>query len=755
MSPRRSLSFLFALSAIALGTQMSHASLIAHWPLDTDAGDSTGNGFNGTVVGGTVNFGGAGANANTGSSASFPDNGHIDVPFDAALNPESFTVALWANADSTAGFASPITSRDDVTGVSVWGFVLYNNSDGNWDFWTGGGGPSGSWDRNIGPAVTLDTWTHVAISYDALTGTKSLWVNGVAEATDIFADQYLPNGSVEMEDLHIGAGADPGDTFFFGGSIDDIGLWDEALDEATIQSIMMNGISSGLPDPTLSVSNPVDLALDGTVQQFPITITNIGASQNLTVSAATFTGDPNFSVVSLPGIIPAGGNDDLTIEFDPAGSNGAFEADLEITSNDGLNPVRTITVRGNIHDPMLVADATLDFGTSTTASLTVTNDGATRALNLNSVSLSGDTANFGVTNFPPSIPALGGSGTIEIAFDAKGGEGTFRAILTINSNDPIEPNFAVGLVATVSFSNPLVAWWPLDADGTDASGNGFDGTIVGAPIVAPGANGTTGGSLEFDGGTTRIDVPYDAALNPDDFTVTLWANADTTAGFASPITSRDDVAGPITHGYVLYNNSGGAWDFWTGDGDAGWDTLAGPPVAIATWSHLAITYDSATDVKTLYLDGDVVATDNVPQSGVAQYVKNGTIETEDLHIGAGQDDGNNFWFDGKIDDVALFRTALSEAEIESIMASGVAGFIGATQLFQMLPLEFGPGPGQITVSWTSQNGAKYALDRSSDMTTNSWEELDDDIDSSGEITTFLDSSPPPGAKRLYYRARRL
>ena len=754
MSPKRTLPLLFALSAIAFSPQMSRASLVAHWPLDTDAADSTGNGYNGAVVAGTVDFGGPGANANTGSSASFPDNGHIDVPFDAALNPESFTVALWANADSTAGFASPITSRDDVTGVSVWGFVLYNNSDGNWDFWTGGGGPSGSWDRNIGPAVTLNTWTHLAISYDALTGTKSLWVNGVAEATDIFADQYLPNGSVEMEDLHIGAGADLGDNFFFGGSIDDIGLWDEALDEATIQSIMMNGISSGLPDPTLSVSNPVDLALDGTVQQFPITITNNGANEDLTVSAATFTGDPNFSVQSLPGTIPPGGNDDLTIEFDPAGSNGAFEADLEITSNDELNPVRTITVRGSIHDPMLVAATTLDFGTSTTASLTVTNDGASRALNFASFSLSGDTGNFGLANAPLTIPP-GGSDTIDIAFDAKGGEGTFRATLTINSNDPIEPNFTVELVANVPFSNPLVAWWPLDADGTDASGNGFDGTLIGTPLQAPGANGTTGGSLEFDGGTTRIDVAYDEALNPDDFTVTLWANADTTAGFASPITSRDDVAGPITHGYILYNNSGGNWDFWTGDGDAGWDTLAGSPVATGTWSHLAITYDSATDVKTLYLDGDVVATDNIPQSGVTQYVKNGTIETEDLHIGAGQDDGNNFWFDGKIDDVALFRTALSEAEIESIMASGVAGFIGATELFQMLPLVFGPEPGQITVSWTSQNGAKYALDRSSDMTTDSWEELDDDIDSTGEITTFLDTSPPAGAQRLYYRARRL
>ena len=90
-----------------------NAELVAHFPLDTDASDASGNGYNGSVVGGTVNFGQPGANGNTGSSAAFPDNGHIDVPFNSALNPASYTVTLWANASSTNGFASPITSRDD------------------------------------------------------------------------------------------------------------------------------------------------------------------------------------------------------------------------------------------------------------------------------------------------------------------------------------------------------------------------------------------------------------------------------------------------------------------------------------------------------------------------------------------------------------------------------------------------------------------------------------------------------------------
>ena len=229
----------------------SSGALVAHYPLDTDASDASGNGNDGAVVGGVVNFGQAGANANTGSSAAFPDNGHIDVPFNSALNPASFSVTLWANASSTGGFASPITSRDDVNaGVSTHGFILYNDNGGNWSFWTGDGNPG--WDTMVGGAVATNAWTHVALTFDAGTDTKSIWINGALAASETAAAQYSPNGTVEFEGLHIGSGADDGNSFFFGGNIDDVAIWDEALDQATIQLIKDNGVAAvaAIPEPT-------------------------------------------------------------------------------------------------------------------------------------------------------------------------------------------------------------------------------------------------------------------------------------------------------------------------------------------------------------------------------------------------------------------------------------------------------------------------------------------------------------------------
>ena len=233
----------FVLSVFAL-IPTADAELVAYWPLDTDAEDVVG-GYDGFTSGGVV-FGAEGAAAHSGSAAEFNGTSStITVPYATALNPGSFTVAMWANADSVAGFASAITSRDDDSD-SVNGYIIYNDSAGRWNFWTGGGGPSGSWPQLPGPPVQIGSWTHLAISYDAGSQTMRLHVNGALERSASGAGLYSPNGP-QTEDLHIGSGADNGRQFYFDGLLDDVGLWDEALTTARIQEVMNNGIPEGAP----------------------------------------------------------------------------------------------------------------------------------------------------------------------------------------------------------------------------------------------------------------------------------------------------------------------------------------------------------------------------------------------------------------------------------------------------------------------------------------------------------------------------
>ncbi|MEJ6578169.1 MAG: hypothetical protein QNL33_10985 [Akkermansiaceae bacterium] len=338
-----------------------------------------------------------------------------------------------------------------------------------------------------------------------------------------------------------------------------------------------------------------------------------------------------------------------------------------------------------------------------------------------------------------------------------------------NKNDTDDDGFADNLEITKgtdpnnAASKPtakLVAWWPLDVDGTDASGNGFDGTVVGTLIPSPGANGNTGGSLEFGGSSTLIDVDFAAALNPESFTVTLWVNAKTAGGYASPITSRDDFqAGVSTHGYILYKDPSGNWNFWTGDGNPGWDQLVASPVVTETWTHMAISYDAATNTKKIWINGVLAGSEEIPPPGAIQYSPNGTVEMEKLHIGAGADLGNNFFFDGKIDDVALFDAALLQSDIQAIMANGVGAFTGAGNPFRILSIVLSLEADQATISWASQPRAIYAIDRTADLAAassegGSWDELSDSEQSQGEVSSYTDAIPE-GSTRLFYRVRKV
>ena len=253
----------------------------------------------------------------------------------------------------------------------------------------------------------------------------------------------------------------------------------------------------------------------------------------------------------------------------------------------------------------------------------------------------------------------------------------------------------------------LIAHWPLDGNADDALGN-HNGAASSIVYGADGAAAHTGTAAEFNGSNSTITIPFSSDLNPDSFTLSMWANADSTGGFASAVTSRDDVAGPITHGYIIYNNNGGDWDFWTGDGDAGWDSLAGPAVATGNWTHLAITYDAATDTKSLWVNGALAVSDNTPQSGPTQYAPNGTIESENLNIGSGADNGSQFYFDGLIDDVALWDEALSLAEIQDVMNNGVPGGPPSVTSLTASPPFVDSGQ-STTLSWVTNNATSVNI----------------------------------------------
>ena len=124
----RKMTATVGLSALCLwfGAGLAHADLIAHWKLDEPAGtegldsildSGPEEAYHGTptfTAGASILFEQPGATDTTGTSASFTEaQGGIDVPYDEALNPPSFTFCVWARATDTVGYGSVVTSRHD------------------------------------------------------------------------------------------------------------------------------------------------------------------------------------------------------------------------------------------------------------------------------------------------------------------------------------------------------------------------------------------------------------------------------------------------------------------------------------------------------------------------------------------------------------------------------------------------------------------------------------------------------------------
>ena len=165
-------------------------------------------------------------------------------------------------------------------------------------------------------------------------------------------------------------------------------------------------------------------------------------STGVTCSIADPAGD--FSVVSCPGAVAAGGSETITVAFDPA-ARGDQEATLTVTGNLG-NTSDTVTLLGTgVAGLLAVSPASLAFGTvpvgssSAAQPVTVTNAGDAD-LTVQSASIPGEGAgDYQVTGLDaPAVLAPGGSLELQIAFSPQAA-GARNASLVVTSDSPVAP----------------------------------------------------------------------------------------------------------------------------------------------------------------------------------------------------------------------------------------------------------------------------------------------------------------------------
>lgn len=260
---------------------------------------------------------------------------------------------------------------------------------------------------------------------------------------------------------------------------------------------------------------------------------------------------------------------------------------------------------------------------------------------------------------------------------------------------PVEAPVATTPQGDLNSTLTPIAYYDCNSDGnltlTDLSGNGLNGTFSGTTFVANSHDGSD--ALNFDGIDDVITVADDSILDIDTaITISAWVNPTAT-------TSNQCIIGKNNAYYIyLYNGSNGSRLRFGLVINGSWVVLTSSSssadlVQANVWTHVAVTYDGAQ--VTFYVNGDEVSTSALTGSM--------TTSSKDLEFGT---IWNGFRFEGDIDDVALFDTALTDAEIQELYTGE---WLTVAFPDSLLTYEFESGSGT-TANDTSGNQLDGAID---------------------------------------------
>jgi len=196
----------------------------------------------------TVNSHDAGFNSSiftgtTDHALSFAGSGNIPLdpaPF-ASVNNE-ITVSLWAKGSDVLPTNTTVFYGDDDAGSRQANVHLpWSNGQIYWDC---GGNGSGGYDRINGVADPSDfsgKWSHWAFTKNANTGNMSIYLNG-----ELFLSGTDKTNPITLTSFRFASNLAENNNYY--GAIDELQVWDTALDQSTIQEWMRKTVTTDHPN---------------------------------------------------------------------------------------------------------------------------------------------------------------------------------------------------------------------------------------------------------------------------------------------------------------------------------------------------------------------------------------------------------------------------------------------------------------------------------------------------------------------------
>lgn len=195
-------------------------SLVGWWPFNGNANDESGNGNNGNVYGATLT-----SDRNGVSNAAYDYNGsydHIQYGNYLLNSPSEYTISAWVKFDNATQYSYVFSQATN-------GEIQVACSNGNvisWNKLTSGGSTS------IGTTIPDTTqWHHIVAVFNDNNNTLDFYLDQTRFSTSFSSNLAAFNGpALTGRQSNVNAN-------FFNGKIDDLGIWNRALDSIEVYNL--------------------------------------------------------------------------------------------------------------------------------------------------------------------------------------------------------------------------------------------------------------------------------------------------------------------------------------------------------------------------------------------------------------------------------------------------------------------------------------------------------------------------------------
>lgn len=528
--------------------------------------------------------------------------------------------------------------------------------------------------NDISYSFETDTWYMLSMVYDG--STMTTYVNGEEVGEAVVTGSILTGGN----NVGIGGGVRP-----FGGTVDELRLYNRALSETEVQSLY-NSSSS-----TLVGRTPTEQYNDGLVAHWTFdgkhttatTVSDIVGGNDGTISGATASPGVVGQAVAFDGV-----NDYIAVPDSPelrlggaytiaawVNAKGGYSTGSIVSKRDfvaGSYRFRLDSDRIRWHGHYGGTTRTFDYGVNLQDGswhyIVVTAEDEVDRVRI-TIYLDGVVGNSG------TVPGLitGNTSPVDIG-SLSGSQQQYRGLIDDVRiyNRALLPEEIHGLYTSTKPSsmtsstdslvtNGLVGHWTFDDETvsgttvTDVSGNGKDGTINGTPGAI--VSGKIGEAIEFDG--TNGDVNLKNPLSsPDGWTYAFWFYPT-----AVPATDTAGLVGQGNNPRVTFQISRSVGTGATYQSNGNWaGGLNTPALTLNNWYHISAVWNDAssgTPTHQVYINGELAASRSYP-AAINPPAATHLVNRRD----------SNTTLSGKIDDVRIYSRALTESEIGQLYSMG-------------------------------------------------------------------------------------